>query len=335
MIISASRRTDIPAFYSDWLMQRLRQGVVLVRNPFNPQQVSRVSLDPQVVDCIVFWTKNPGPLLEKLPEIERLGHRYVVQFTLNAYDRTLEQHVPPLPERLATFRKLADRIGPDRVLWRFDPILFTRSHGPKAVLRSFAQLAGQLRASTRQCTISFLSQYAKCKRNMTGIALLELTEEEKYHFVDQLGMVARDNSISLKACCDSFLHDICGIEAGRCIDGELIADVTGVPLSFPKDKGQRQECGCAVSVDIGAYDTCPHGCRYCYANVSQQRVAAKREEHDPMGPLLIGFLGGRERVFERKSHSWRSGQRRLFEVPCAPERTSMEPGIERTTDREP
>lgn len=313
MIISASRRTDIPAFYVDWLMQRLRQGFVLVRNPFNPLQVSRVSLDPQVVDCIVFWTKNPGSLLEKLPEIERLGHRFVVQFTLNAYDRTLEQHVPPLPERLRTFRQLADRIGPNRVLWRFDPILFTRSHGPDAVLRTFTRLAGQLRASTRQCTISFLSLYAKCRRNMADIALLEPADEEKRGLVHQLSAVAGDNGIHLKACCDPFLHETCGIEAGRCIDAELIADITGFPLTIPKDKGQRSGCGCAVSVDIGAYDTCPQGCRYCYANVSQHRVAAKREEHDPRGPLLIGTLDGRERIIERTCHSWRQAQGRLFE----------------------
>ena len=320
MIISASRRTDIPAFYSDWLMQRLRQGYVLVRNSFNPLQVSRVSLDPQMVDCIVFWTKNPAPLLKKLPEIERIGHRFVVQFTLNAYDRTLEQHVPPLHERLVTFRQLADRIGPDRVLWRFDPIIFTPSHGPDAVLRSFAQLASQLRSSTRQCTISFLSLYAKCRRNMANIALLEPADEEKRRFVDQLSTLARENCISLKACCDPFLHETCGIEAGRCIDGALIADITGFPLAIPKDKGQRPGCGCAVSIDIGTYDTCPHGCRYCYANASQQRVAIKREEHDPDGPMLIGTLNGQERIIDRMDHPGRPVQSPLFELRWATNR---------------
>jgi DNA repair photolyase len=322
MIISASRRTDIPAFYGDWLMQRLRQGYVLVRNPFNPLQVSRVSLDSQVVDCIVFWTKNPAPLLEKLREIERLGHRFVVQFTLNAYDRTLEQYVPPLHQRLTTFRQLADQIGPDRVLWRFDPILFTRSHGPDMVLRSFAQLADQLRTSTRQCTISLVSLYAKCRRNMNDIALLEPPDEEKKRFVHQLCVLAWDNGISLKSCCDPFLHETCGIEAGRCIDAKLIADITGVPLAIPSNKGQRPGCGCAVSIDIGAYDTCPHGCRYCYANMNQYRVAAKREEHDPDGPLLNGTLNGRERITERMCHSWRQVQNRQFELPSSPKRIS-------------
>ena len=335
MIISASRRTDIPAFYTDWLIKRLRQGSVLVRNPFNPLQVSRVSLDPQVVDCIVFWTKNPAPLLQQLPEIERLGHRFLVQYTLNGYDRSLEQHVPPLRERLVTFRRLAERIGPDRVLWRFDPILFTRSHGPDAVLRSFAHLAVHLGGWTRQCTISFLSLYAKCRRNLAGIDLLESTDAEKRRFIDHLSALAHDNNISLKSCCDPFLHKMGGIEPARCIDAGLIADITGFPLSIPTDKGQRPGCGCAASIDIGAYDTCPHGCRYCYANASPERLAAKREEYDPGGPLLVGALNGRERIIERAVHSSRQVQSRLFELPSSPDPASGKDCLYRTADRDP
>jgi hypothetical protein len=172
MIISASRRTDIPAFYSDWLLNRLREGYALVRNPFNHRQVSRVSLEPQVVDCLVFWTKNPAPLLPRLAEIERMGHRFLFQFTLTAYDRSLEPHVPARAERLAVFRRLAEHVGPERVLWRFDPIVFTRTQGPEEVLREFTDLAGQLHSCTRQCTVSFLSLYEKCRRNLQGVELV-------------------------------------------------------------------------------------------------------------------------------------------------------------------
>jgi len=149
MIISASRRTDIPAFYGRWLLNRLREGHALVRNPFHFRQVWRVSLEPRQVDCLVFWTKNPAPLLPHLPEIERLGHRFYFQYTLTAYNRDLEPRLPPCEERIAAFRALAERIGPHRILWRFDPIVFTNRQGPAAVLAEFAALAARLRHHTR------------------------------------------------------------------------------------------------------------------------------------------------------------------------------------------
>jgi hypothetical protein len=311
MIISASRRTDIPAFYSEWLLNRLRQGVVLVRNPFNPLQVSRVALDPQRIDCLVFWTKNPAPLVPRLEEIDRLGHRYVFHFTLTACGCGLEPHVPARRERLNTFRSLAERIGPERVLWRFDPILFTPTQNPDMLLRDFADLAAQLRGCTRQCTISFLSLYAKCRRNLAGVGLLTPDEREKMEFVRRLAEIAADSDIGLQACCDPFLHEHCGIEAARCIDDRLLATILGQPVRLPKDKGQRPGCGCVASIDIGAYNTCSHGCRYCYANVSDRAVAANRAAHDPRSLLLTGTLTGREFITERSVVSCHS-PRKLF-----------------------
>ena len=260
-----------------------------------------MSLDPRVVDCIVFWTKNPAPMLPCLDEIDRLGHRYFFQFTLTACDRTWKSISRKKPERLAVFRRLAERIGPERVLWRFDPILFTRTQGPDAVLPEFADLAKQLHPFTRQCTISFLSLYQKCMRNLRGVDLLTLTREKKSHFVRQLAAIAGQYALNLKACCDPFLQDQCGIKAARCIDEQLVAAILGQPVRISKDKGQRPGCGCAASIDIGAYNTCPHGCRYCYANVSERAVAVNRAAHDPKSPLLTGTLSGQESITERKS----------------------------------
>lgn len=312
MIVSASRRTDIPAFYSDWLLNRLRQGEVLVRNPFNPNQVSRILLDPRTVDCLVFWTKNPAPLLPRLAEIEGLGYRYYFQYTLTACDRSLERHVPSQEESVATFRRLAERIGPERVLWRFDPILFTRSQGPEELLHNFAGLAEQLHPFTRCCTISFLSLYAKCRRNLHGVELLSLDDSEKIRFVSRLAAVAGKYGLRLQACCDSFLQDQCGIEAARCVDGRLLAQILGQPVQVKKDSHQRPGCGCATSIDIGAYNTCPHGCRYCYANVSELAVFASRMAHDPRSPLLAGGLTGRETISNRTTASLCSPQGELF-----------------------
>lgn len=312
MIVSASRRTDIPAFYGEWLLHRLREGYVLVRNPFNLRQVARVSLDPQVVDCLVFWTKNPAPLLPLLDAIDRLGHRSYFHYTVTACNRSLERNLPTKAERLAVFRRLADRTGPERVLWRFDPIFFTREQGPEAVLREFAELARALQGCTRQCTISFLSLYRKCKRNLRGVDLLSLDDSEKIAFVRQLAGLAGQNDISLKACCDPFLNERCGIETAQCIDGRLVAELLGQTVRIAKDKGQRPGCGCVASVDIGAYDTCGHGCRYCYANVSDQAVAANRMAHDPRSPLLTGILTDRDVVTEKAMVSCRSPQTVLF-----------------------
>jgi hypothetical protein len=306
MIISASRRTDIPAFYTDWLLNRLRQGSVLVRNPFNPHQVSQVSLDPQTVDGIIFWTKNPAPMLPHLEEIRRLGYRFYFQFTMTAYDQHLEKNLPAKAERIAVFQELARHIGPERVLWRFDPIFFTSEFPPAYHLHWFEDLASQLHGYTRRCTISFLSLYEKCKRNMQGVALQAIEDAEKIRFVSQLAAIANTYGMQLCACCDSFLHQRCGVEAARCIDDRMLASILGYPVHVKKDSGQRPGCGCVASIDIGAYNTCPHGCRYCYANVSERVVAKNFASHDPDAPLLAGTLNGRETITLRKMSSCRT-----------------------------
>ena len=312
MIISASRRTDIPAFYSPWLLNRLRAGSVLVRNPFRPDQVSEVVLDPQQVDGIVFWTKNPAPMLPQLAEIDRLGYRSYFQFTLTSYGRDLEPNLPAKASLIATFRQLGQRLGPERVLWRFDPIVLTPTCTPADHLRWFESLAAQLHGSTRSCTISFLSLYAKCKRNLQGRELLLLEPSEKMRFVAQLAALAKRYGIKLLACCEPLLGEQCGIAPARCIDDQLVAAILGQSLRVKKAVGQRPGCGCVASIDIGAYDTCPHGCRYCYANSNHRVAAGNHGAHDPNAPLLIGALTGSETVTRKAMLSCRSPQVRLF-----------------------
>lgn len=179
MIISASRRTDIPAFYSPWLLNRLRAGEVLVRNPYNRRQVSRIRLDPAVVDSLVLWSKNPAPLLPYLHTLEALGYPLVIHYTLTGHDRHLEPGLPDLDERIATFCDLARSLGPERVLWRFDPILLTQTQGADEVLERFTMLAHHLQGYTHQCSISFVSLYAKCRRQLAGIDLRSVDNGEK------------------------------------------------------------------------------------------------------------------------------------------------------------
>ena len=312
MIISASRRTDIPAWYGEWMLNRLRQGQVMVRHPFRPSRVTQLSLTPEAIDAIVFWTKNPVPFMDQLGEIERLGHRFCFQCTLTPYGAGLEPGVPPLTARVAAFQALADQIGPERVLWRYDPIIFTPFYSPAEHLHCFAALAGHLHRYTRRCTVSLLTLYAKCRRNLRAIELTQPSQSELIAFGADLAAIARDHGLSLFACCDRFLTDHCGIAAARCIDLELLATFLGQPLTERRDGSQRPGCGCAVSIDIGAYNTCPHGCYYCYANTSAGAVSSQRAIHDPASPLLTGQLRGDETIVVKHGARGRNMQLSLF-----------------------
>ena len=288
MIISASRRTDIPAFYSEWFLKRLAAGFVLVPNPFFPQQIRRVELSPAAVDCLVFWTKNPAPLL---PKLERLAdYTYYFHFTLNPYDRTIETGLPEQSERIATFRALAERIGKERVVWRYDPILFSAAHSLKYHLEQFASLAERLGPYTERCMVSFLDFYQKTVRNMAAIAPYDPGDAQLTELAAGLAAIARSHGLTLETCCERLDLERLGIRRGRCIDDRLIARLSPRPVRFRKASGQREYCGCVAGVDIGVYNTCRHDCLYCYANTSRKSVARATAAYHPDAPLLCGSL---------------------------------------------
>jgi len=312
MIISASRRTDIPAFYTEWFMQRLRAGYACVRNPMNYRQVSRVSLTPDVVDCIVFWTKNPGPLLARLDEVDALGYKYYFHYTLNSYGPEIEPHLPPLAERVAMFKELTRRLGKEAVVWRYDPILLTDSVTKEYHAEQFIQFAQQLAGSTERCVISFVDLYEKTQRNMKNIALREADEDTMREIAGQFVLIADKYGIEVQSCSEAIDLSASGVRPGKCIDGGLIEKIIGCGLNIGKDKNQREECGCVESVDIGAYNTCRLGCVYCYANFSGKAVEANCRKHDPNSELLIGTVGTDDKVTERKVKSNKDCQPRLF-----------------------
>ncbi|MDR3265343.1 MAG: DUF1848 domain-containing protein [Synergistaceae bacterium] len=288
MIVSASRRTDIPAFYSEWLMNRLREGFVLVPNPRNPKRLTEVSLSPENVDCIVFWSKNPAPMLGKLAEIERMGHRFHFSFTLTPYGRDAEPGVPPVDERLDTFVKLSDLLGPDRVDWRYDPVMtdgrFMMGCSPLSFHRErFGALCAALAGRTERCIVSFVDVYAHLRKR---IAPMDGTEIRA--LAEILSDTARRFGIPLFACAEATDFSEFGIGRSSCIDGAKIGRIVGHPVRTAKDRGQRKECRCVESVDIGTYDTCLHGCVYCYATTSPAAVTRRVGPHDPTSPLLVG-----------------------------------------------
>jgi len=292
MIISASRRTDVPAFYSDWFMKRLEAGHCRVPNPFNPLQVTIVSLKPEDVEVIVFWTRNASPLLPHLKDLELKGYRSTFLYTVMNNPGAVDPRCPSLKEALATFKALSDRIGPERVIWRYDPLVFTNATNPDFHKKTYETIAKELRGYTSRSIMSVVNLYKKVKKRLTalkeeGIELAECGGEDFGELMRFMALVARDNAMSIQSCAqDKDLAEY-GILPGKCIDDELIKKVFGLEVSHTKDPSQRKACGCVVSKDIGMYDTCLYGCAYCYATNSFEKAKENYRRHDPEAPSLI------------------------------------------------
>jgi DNA repair photolyase len=306
MIISASRRTDIPAFYAEWFMNRVRKGFFYRVNPFNSRQVAGFSLKREDVDAVCFWTKNPRPLMSYLDELDRLGLNYYFQFTLNPYDATLEPNIPPLSERIATFGKLAERIGPEKVIWRYDPVILSGATPVFWHLEQAAELAGKLQGSTRRMVFSFCNFYGKGDGRLhkamkkAGVRLEEITAPEQRGELERIACgfrkIADAHGMEIFTCSEEVDLASCGIGHGACIDGELIRKLFGGTPSARKDKSQRKACRCVESVDMGSYNSCYFGCAYCYANFNEGAVEKSRRSHDPESPVLLGSYEGKVEI---------------------------------------
>lgn len=304
MILSVSRRTDIPAFYSEWFFNRLREGYIDVRNPMNIHQVSRVKITPDVIDCIVFWTKNPKAMLTRLDELNE--YNFYFQLTLNPYDKKIESSVPIKAEIITAFKELSLRIGNDRVIWRYDPILITNDIDVAYHIKYFEELAKRLAGFTKRCVISFVDLYKKTSSNTKHINLRELNEDEVSRIAKAFSSIAKRYELELVTCAENVDLSDFGIDHGHCIDPELIEHICGYNLDVRKDKNQRKECGCVESIDIGAYNTCCHGCAYCYANFNNEKVRQQSSQHIKTSSLLSGELHDDDIVKERKVVSLKS-----------------------------
>jgi DNA repair photolyase len=309
VIVSASRETDLPRFYADWFVERLREGWCEWKNPFNGE-MRKVSFDK--TRMIVFWSKNPRPMLERLDEVESFGFRqYYFQFTLNDYvNEGLEPNVPCVEERIDTFRRIADRIGRERVIWRFDPLLLTDKISIDVLLERIAKIGRQLKGYTEKLVFSFIdiASYRKVQKNLAGYGVREFSADEQVQFAKGLAELNKDLGLELATCGESVGLSEYGIKHNKCVDDELmmrlfnddakLMEFIGAEydmfngwqiMKSKKDKGQRKACGCIVSKDIGAYNTCPHLCRYCYANSHDSIVMSNWKSHceNPSPPLII------------------------------------------------
>ncbi|MDR1828854.1 MAG: DUF1848 domain-containing protein [Methylobacteriaceae bacterium] len=294
MIISASRRTDIPAFFMRWFMSRVRAGSVSVVNPFNAAQRREVSLAPADVDAIVFWTRDARNLLPHIDELENRGLRFFVQLTLTGYPKALEPKAPPVESAVATVRRLSERIGKSRVIWRYDPILLTNLTPPEFHRRNFATLAAALDGAVDTVTLSIADDYRKSVRNLKRVPGLTVPDTaEAAQLLGRSGLMeaitdeAAHRSLGVVSCAEPLLAAVPGITPRGCIDAGYLRREYGLTDIPGKDRNQRRECLCVASVDIGAYDTCAFDCAYCYAVSSPEAAALRRKRHSAEGAALI------------------------------------------------
>ncbi|MGX1983241.1 uncharacterized protein DUF1848 [Thermolongibacillus altinsuensis] len=304
MIISASRRTDIPAFFSKWFMERIRSGYYVKVNPYNSKQKKMVSLAVEDVDVIVFWTKNPKPLMPHLKTLDELGYRYYFQFTLNDYPKALEPSVPSLKSRIQIFKDLSNLIGAEKVIWRYDPIIISNETTVNDHIERFERIAAEIGPYTKRVVISFLDMYGKVEaklkklREEHGLVFTDITSPdyraELHRLMNHFATVASRYSLEMYSCAEKMDLGQYGVQHGACIDIKLIQKIFGSELRFKKDPYQRSECLCAESEDMGVYDTCKFNCTYCYAVRSEKTVNKHWEKHDVHSPLLIGQLDNEE-----------------------------------------
>lgn len=270
-------------------MNRIREGSVCVSNPFNANQISRINIKPDVVDCIVFWTKDAKPIMNKLSELDDRNYKYYFQFTITPYQNDIEQNIRDKKEIVNTFIELSNMIGKDRVILRYDPIFLTDKYSIDYHFRAFEALCLKLKDRTNKIIVSFLDDYKKVSRNMKGFNVKELNNEDLISISQGLVGIAGKFGLPVETCAESIDLNFLGINHARCIDGELIEEIINCPIMY-KDKldGNRSHCGCMKCIDIGQYDTCVHNCLYCYANVNKRKAANSFQLHDPQSPILVG-----------------------------------------------
>lgn len=313
MILSVSRRTDVPNYYSDWFLNRIKEGYLYVKNPMNIHQISKIDLSPTVVDCIVFWTKNPTPMIDKLDELK--AYKYYFQFTLTGYGKDMEPNLPHKKnEVIPLFQKLSSKIGSEKVVWRYDPIIITDKYTIEYHMKAFQEIASALNGYTDKVVISFVDLYTKAKKNMQKISAVSMEHIKINEFAAKLAAIAKENKMKIATCAENIDLSFCGIEHNSCIDMELTEKIIGCSIRSQKDKNQREECRCVESIETGTYNTCRNGCKYCYANYSTDMVKANCELYNPNSPILCGELTSADKITERKVKSLKIEQLSIFDT---------------------
>ncbi len=285
MIVNTGGRTDTVQYYSDWLLNRFREGYVLSRNPLFPEKITRYELSPQKVDCVLFCSKNYAPILDRLHEITDRFNYYCF-YTITAYGKDIEPNVPSIDQSIDCLYKLEKIAGRERIAWRYDPVLLTKKYTVQQHLITFEHMAARLSGHVDRCIFSFVELYKKIEFNMKELVLF--TQEDMDFLAQNFGRIAAKYHIPIQTCATNRNYSAYGIHSSACVTLDVLGRANGVKFKELRHSGMRSGCHCMVSHDIGAYDTCPNGCKYCYANKSAEIAQANYLTHDPQSPLLFG-----------------------------------------------
>lgn len=309
MIINTGQRTDIPAFYPEWFANRIKEGFVCVRNPYNPAQVSRYLLRPDLVDVIGFCTKNPEPFFPYLDLVKEFGQFWYV--TITPYGKDIEPGVPDKEQVLDSFKYLSKRVGINSIGWRYDPIFVSDKYSVDFHLSSFDKMASKLDGYTKVAVISFIDLYEKVKRNFPEVKTV--SEKDRIYLGQEIIKIAAAHGMVVKPCGEGNFLEKYGADCSGCMTIAQYESAIGKKINAPKLKPSRKECACFLSGDIGAYDTCAHFCRYCYANNDVKMVLQNRKNHDPASPFLVGNYRPDDVIHDVPQKSWIDGQMNIFD----------------------
>jgi len=309
MIINTGMRTDIPAFYPEWLMNRIHEGFVYVRNPYNRLHVSKYSLSPEVVDCLAFCSKNPYPILKYIDELKEKNNMFWF-ITITPYGEEIEPNVPHYDKVIEDFKTLSNKIGKHAISLRYDPILINKDYTVETHIKSFEHIISKLKGYTEDVTISFLDLYWKVKRNCPD--LRPPNDEEQIIIAKEFVKIGKDNNMTIHGCCENPKLEEYGVDISGCMSKELVEKAIGFKLKVPGNQSKRTEingnkviCNCLLGNDIGDYNNCMHLCRYCYANYDKTIVRNNYKLHNPNSPFLIGDSLPEDVIVGVKQQSWK------------------------------
>ena len=299
MILNTGLRTDIPGFFSEWFYNRIEDGFVYVRNPYAKNQIYSYRLDPELIDCIIFCTKNPKPMFENLEKIDKFNQYWHI--TITPYEKEIEPNVPPMNDVLESFKYLSKKLGKENVTLRYDPIFINEKYTLEKHIESFEYIINSLSGYTTEAIISFIDLYEKTKRNFPKA--IEVTKDERLKLGKEFAQIGKKNNITIKTCVEGSELDKFGIDSSGCMTKEVIERAINKNLNIPKQKARNGECYCLLNNDIGEYNTCDHGCLYCYANSNKRLVKRNLKLHDPKSPILIGEIKEDDIIKEMKQKS--------------------------------
>lgn len=310
MILNTGGRTDTVQYYSEWLLNRFREGYVLSRNPLFPEIVNRIELNPETIDVVVFCSKDYSPILPRLHEISDRFNCYY-HYTITAYGTDIEPRVPSIEDSIRTLKALAAQVGPEKIAWRYDPVLLTEKYTIERHLETFDRMARELTPYVGRCIFSFVEMYKKLEVNMPE--LLPVSEEDKLTLAENLGAIAQRYSLWLQTCATRTDYEQFGIHRSGCMTTEIFSQALGIEFKKTPHKGNRLGCACMESRGLGDYNSCPNGCRYCYANKNHAKALQNYLTHNPDSPLLLGNIQPGDKIVPSRQESLLSKEPRLFD----------------------